>query len=176
MTPLRRPALPLAAVAAFVALMLGGCAPAPPPRPSVTPAFASEAEAFAAAEEVYRAYLDAAAARAADSPVADPQSYLSGVALSGDIDAQRVLAEAGLKIVGASQVIDFTGVRAKTDSAVALVVADICVDLRDSRVVNQRGVDVTPSDRADTSLLRVEFAGSESSLLITRSTSRESRC
>ncbi|MFF7291143.1 hypothetical protein ACFY9N_01285 [Microbacterium sp. NPDC008134] len=44
---------------ALTTAALSGCAPTPEPSPTPTPAFASEEEAFAAAEEVYRAYIDA---------------------------------------------------------------------------------------------------------------------
>ena len=46
------------ATLALVAGLLGGCAGEPAPV-ETTPAFASEDEAFAAAEETYRAYVDA---------------------------------------------------------------------------------------------------------------------
>src|SRR5690606_38234156 len=39
--------------------LLVGCSPEPDPTPTPTAAFASEEEAFAAAEETYRAYIDA---------------------------------------------------------------------------------------------------------------------
>lgn len=172
--------LPLAAVAALPVLLslLGGCAPVEPsPTPTPTPAFASEAEAFAAAEEVYQAYLEASAARAEGAEEYDPQSYLSGSALNGDIEAQRALAEAHLKILGATSIDSFSGVAADFGSVVASVVANACIDLSESRVINSEGGDVTPAGRASTSSVRIEFAGSSAELLITRTAARsDSKC
>jgi hypothetical protein len=158
-------------------LLLVGCAPGAATAPTPTPAFASEAEAFAAAEEVYRAYLEASAARAEGSNNLDPQSYLSGSALSGDIEAQRALAEANLKILGATRIDTFSGIDADIGNAVASVTADACIDFSESRVVNSDGADVTPAERASTSSIRVEFAGSSAELLITRTAARgDSQC
>lgn len=179
---MHRLVLLLAAVAVLPLLvsLLGGCAPpahSPMPTPTPTPAFASEAEAFAAAEEVYRAYFEASAARAEGSNDLDPQSYLSGSALSGDIEAQHALAEANLKILGTTRIDTFSGVEADIGGVVASVAAHACIDLSESRVVNSEGADVTPAERASRSSIRVEFAGSPAELLITRTAaSGDSKC
>ncbi|NKF30943.1 hypothetical protein HER21_31305, partial [Pseudomonas sp. BGM005] len=101
--------LPFAAVAALPVLLslLGGCAPPNPSQimaPTPIPAFASEAEAFAAAEDVYRAYNEAGNTRA------DDERFLTGRALSNDLETKRLLDENGLEVVGASDVVSFKGV------------------------------------------------------------------
>ncbi|MBD7958011.1 hypothetical protein H9651_10210 [Microbacterium sp. Sa4CUA7] len=58
MMPRRAVAAAAAALLITTALGLAGCAPEPEPTPTPT-GFASEAEAFAAAEETYRAYVEA---------------------------------------------------------------------------------------------------------------------
>lgn len=156
MTPLRRPALPLAAVAAFVALMLGGCAPAPPPRPTVTPAFASEAEAFAAAEEVYRAYNEAGNERRSGDESQEPQDYLSGLALEKSIDGHNYLLVHGIRLSGSVHIIEFSGESAVM-SETPRIRAFVCLDISDTRTLDNNGNDITPPERAAVIAQHVAF-------------------
>ncbi len=55
----------------LAAVTLSACAPTPTPSPTPTAAFASEEEAFAAAEEVYRAYI----AASNDVDFQDPSTF-----------------------------------------------------------------------------------------------------
>jgi len=135
---------------AAAAVMLSGClAPAPEPTPTSTAVFASEDEAFAAAEETYRAYIDAENARSAD-PTSDPepQSFLVGEALEADIDARREFQKRGMSIVGTSAVVSVTGTAA--DLTVGDVTVTTCLDSSLSRVLNDAGEDITPTDRDST--------------------------
>lgn len=125
-----------------------------------TPAFASEAEAFAAAEEVYRAYNEAGNAQS------DDERFLTGKALSSDLDSKRDLSEKGLQIVGASEVVSFRGTHVDLKGAVSRVTAKVCLDITASRVTDADGADVTPSDRVDRWLLEVSFVGGPSEVLI----------
>jgi hypothetical protein len=160
----RRPLRPLTACAlALAASTLFGCSPEPAPTPSPSPAFASEEEAFAAAEETYRAYNDAGNR---DRSVAQ---YLAGEALQSDIDAKRYLSERGLRLVGPSVIEWFTGIRATDKSGVARVETEICIDISASRVLDEAGNDVTPSDRPAKWRLTVTFVGSPEELIITDS-------
>lgn len=172
MNPRRRPVhrlvLLLAAVAVLPLLvsLLGGCAPpahSPMPTPTPTPAFASEAEAFAAAEDVYRAYNEAGNTRV------DDERFLTGRALSSDLEVKRLLDENGLEIVGASDVVSFKGVDADLQNSVAWVKTEICLDISSSRLKDSEGTDVTPNDRANRWVLEVTFAGDSTELLITDS-------
>ncbi|MGN7947608.1 hypothetical protein ACTJKH_02565 [Microbacterium sp. 22215] len=145
---------------------LVGCAPEPAPAPSPTPAFASEDEAFAAAEEVYRAYNDAGNARRAESRDADPQRYLTGVALESDLDAERYFEEHHLHILGEAMIDGFRGESANLSDSPIEVVARVCINVKNTRVVDDKGDDVTPADRPARLPLEVTFVGSKDTLLI----------
>ncbi|MDN3443657.1 hypothetical protein [Microbacterium sp. APC 3901] len=159
--------------AATIAIALSsvlGCAPEPAPVPTPTPAFASEEEAFAAAEEVYRAYNDALnESRITDNAVTNPRKYLAGPALESDIDATRYLQEQGLKIVGEGQIVDFAGTTAGLTSGGVEVTAKVCLDVSRTQVLDASGRDVTPHDRPTRLPLDVAFVRSDGALLISSS-------
>lgn len=152
-------------VAITLSQMLG-CAPAPAPVTTPTPAFASEEEAFAAAEEVYRAYNDAGNARRAGEETADPQRYLTGLALEGDIDTQNLLSSNDLKAKGTAVVQSFVGDSFVLDDSVATIIGIVCLDASDVTLLDESGADVTPPERGDTVAQRVTLQGAISSLLI----------
>ncbi|MFT3799426.1 hypothetical protein [Microbacterium sp.] len=151
--------------AAALCALLAGCAPEPAPTPTPT-GFASEEEAFAAAEATYRAYVDAVNARRtdADSQPA-PNDFLSGSALQDSIDGAGLLEDAGRHIVGATEAKSIERIAASQSSATLAV----CVDSSQTRVLDSHGADVTPTDRAETFLLRVEVVYAVPQPLILRS-------
>ncbi|MFK0401787.1 hypothetical protein ACIQTT_05610 [Microbacterium sp. NPDC090225] len=161
----RYPAATLAL--ALVAAAVSGCAPAPEPSPTPTPAFASEEEAFAAAEEVYRAYNEAGNARIAGESSPDPQDFLIGEALEADIDGVRFLQEEGLFLSGVSALTSFTGVDVADLSGDPTVRARICLNGRELRVLNSNGMDVTPQDRNEVVAQLVTFVRVDDQLMIT---------
>ncbi len=142
---------------AAAAVMLSGCvAPAPEPTPTSTAVFASEDEAFAAAEETYRAYVDAGNARDEDPhSQPDPQSFLVGEALEADIDANRKFAEVGLRIVGTSAIVAVNPIMADLDTGETTI--RVCMDDSRTRVLNDAGEDVTRADRDATTELEVSL-------------------
>jgi hypothetical protein len=151
---------------AAAAVMLSGCvAPAPEPTPTSTAVFASEDEAFAAAEETYRAYNDAANARDAD-PTAqpDPQSFLVGTALEADIATNREFEEVGIHIEGTSSVVRVVPV--SVDLASGDVAISVCIDSSNARVINEVGEDVTRADRDPTVATEVRLVPVAGSLRI----------
>lgn len=154
-------------------LALGGCDGSPAPAAS-TPPFASEEEAFAAAEETYRAYVDALnAERSKVQPARGSRDYLTGAALKEDLGTDDILAERGWTIIGESHITGFTGEKSTSNSVGALV----CVDASATRVLDATGQDVTPPDREVRTSLVVEFVPSESGLLIAHSAiAEESIC
>ncbi|GAA1248935.1 hypothetical protein JOF42_002915 [Microbacterium phyllosphaerae] len=152
---------------------LVGCAPEPAPAPSPTPAFASEEEAFAAAEEVYRAYNDAGNARIRGEQEPDPQSFLEGVALEGDIEGQGLLREWGFHASGEATIMSFVGREASVDDPIAEVTGYVCIDVSKLRVISRTGLDVTPPDRGDVVSQVVQFAGDSEHLMITRESSAD---
>jgi hypothetical protein len=153
---IRRPPRSLLAVVALAAaVVLGGCigqAPAPSPTPT---GFADEAEAFAAAEETYRAYVDALNGRRADPDHApSPETFLMGAALDSDEETQLQLEREGLRILGQSTVERVLPGESATADHVSLVV---CLDSSQTTLVDANGVDRTPPDRATLSRLNVDF-------------------
>jgi hypothetical protein len=163
-----------AAIVALLIVALAACtpeaAPAPPPSPSVV---SSEDAAFAAAEATYRAYVDAVNARRADpdSPL-DPESFLAGPALESSRRAQRRFDSAGLRLEGSSRVIDISRSSASGSRLELLV----CLDSSETRLLDRKGLEVTPPDRGDTGTLRVTVEWIDAASTITRSELSEESC
>ena len=151
-------------LAAVVALT--GClSPAPEPTPTPTAVFSSEEEAFAAAEETYRAYVDAVNARRADpQSEPDPQSFLIGEALEADIDSLREFEELGIRIHGDSLI--GSVVPASADVTTGDVALQVCYDSTGARIIDESGDDVTLADRDPTILLDVRFVAVDGDLLV----------
>ena len=149
---------------------LVGCAPEPAPAPSPTPAFASEDEAFAAAEEVYRAYNDAVNSRSIEIEGANPQQYLTGLALEGDIDAQNLLSSSDLRVSGTAFIETFVGESANLEGGHVTMTGVVCLDVSAVSLVDKSGADVTPPDRGETITQRVYFVGAADSVLISNET------
>lgn len=163
-------------LAASVVALTGCLGSAPEPSPTPTAVFSSEEEAFAAAEETYRAYSAASNARRSDptsSP--DPLDFLISDALESALDARRQLEEAGVRAIGDTLIerIDPVAV----DPARGEVEMDVCLNSANVRVVDEAGVDVTPSTRPDQALVRVSLVPVNDSLLIEASeTESADRC
>ncbi|AQY02212.1 MULTISPECIES: hypothetical protein [Microbacterium] len=162
----------------MIATALGqllGCAPGPAPVPTPTPAFSSEEEAFAAAEEVYRAYNDALnQSRIATDTPPNPRIYLTGPALESDLEATRYLQAQGLEVIGEGTVAGFDGTAAALNSGEVEVTANVCLDVSHTQVVDANGGDVTPQGRPTRLPLNVAFVGSDGALLISSSNLIES--
>ncbi|MGM7671921.1 hypothetical protein [Microbacterium sp. A93] len=157
------------ALLALAAGTLCACAPEPVPTPTPTAAFATEEEAFAAAEEVYRAYNDAVNSQRENGSEANPQDYLTGLALESDIDANRTLEQNAIQIEGDGEVLSVRGNDVNLTSSPGQVSADVCLDVSSTRVLNSQGVDVTPKDRASVIALSVEFIVDGDTILIAAS-------
>ncbi|GAA2015861.1 hypothetical protein [Microbacterium ulmi] len=159
-------ALALALAAAFAT----GCAPDPEPV-ETPPTFASEEEAFAAAEETYRAYVDALNSRRSDPGARpSPSSFLIGRALEVDVDTQTKFSQEGLSIVGATRIVDLTHEHASF--APLNVSLYVCLDSSATRVVNRSGQDVTPASRETITLLAVDLILAGEDLAIENSVTR----
>lgn len=161
------------AAVAILAVVLAGCITEPEPAPTPTAAFASEEEAFAAAEEVYRAYTDALNERRQGVSGADPQQYLIGIALESDIDGQNALSAEGLRIEGTAQMISFVGESGELQTDDPHVVGLVCIDVSGVSLISQAGVNVTPPERGDIVAQRVDFVGLSASLLIAHEATAE---
>ncbi|MCI1019466.1 hypothetical protein HWD99_12595 [Microbacterium sp. C5A9] len=157
------------AAVAMVAIALSsllGCAPEPAPVPTPTPAFASEEEAFAAAEEVYRAYNDALNERRAGDPDADPQRFLTGGALEVDIDTQNTLVSNGLSAVGTATIDSLMLESSEFYSNAVTIRLTVCTDVSALSLLDRAGANVTPAERGNTVALAVVLIGNGESLLI----------
>lgn len=113
--------------------MLSACTPTPEPdpKPTKTALFASDEEAFKAAEETYRAYNDAGNAKRRDGSN-DPQDFLTGQALRGYISGQRALEDAGIKVDGDIQLTSFAGNPSSVKRGGEKLNAIVCLDLSHS--------------------------------------------
>ena len=95
--------------------------PDPTPTPSPT-GFASDEEAFAAAEDTYRAYIDALSARQTGDESVDPLDFLTGQALEDAINSDRQLELEQLELSGP---ITVTSIEPKEMAPAMLVTAVI---------------------------------------------------
>lgn len=161
---------------ALGACLLGGltaCATAEP-EPTPTPPFSSEEEAFAAAEETYRAYVDAENSdRATSTNARDADGYLTGEALTFELDGRQLLSDSGVAVQGTVVLVGFQGQEALLNPPIS-VTAVACIDVSGTRVIDEGGSDVTPSDRAPRQALDLQFVGSSKGLLIAKSSTADS--
>lgn len=163
------------ALLTLAATALSACTPTPEPTPTPTAAFASEEEAFVAAEEVYRAYNDAVNTQRKNENDDDPQKYLTALALQSDIDANRVLQDNGVHIEGPGEVASFEGIGSTLSTTPATVSAEVCLDVGATRVIDEHGEDRTPESRADVVALDVKFVMTDQGLRISSSTENTAR-
>ncbi|OWP22219.1 hypothetical protein CBF90_08455 [Microbacterium sp. AISO3] len=112
----------------------------------------SDAAAFAAAEETYRAYVEALNGRRSDpSASADPVLLLADEARQAAEETAAELQSAGVAVVGRTDVL---WVQPVSFDGVSAVLAT-CVDSGDARVKDSQGNDVTPLDRPDRQKLSI---------------------
>lgn len=150
----RRSAALLAATA--LAAALTACAPASAPTPSPTPTgFASEEEAFAAAEATYRAYVDASNRLLAGDSTASPLAFLAGQALTDEQEVQRLLEESGQRLEGEFRIKSFTNESWTSDQ----VQAYVCLDLSNVTVRKGSGDDSLDQTGPRENLLEVRLRG-----------------
>lgn len=143
--------LRLTALAALAAAALTGCAADPAPI-ETTPAALSDAEAFAAAEETYRAYVDAL--NAVD--LSNPSTFEPVYALTtGDVNADfrtsfSEMHANGWTVSGESVVRSLTPIERQSVSDVTL---EACLDVTEVAVRDDSGTSVVEPDRADIQLV-----------------------
>lgn len=152
----------------LLSCLVSGCV-AHDPDPTPTPLFATEEEAFAAAEETYRAYLDVVNAQRDGDMNADPRRFLSGRALQNEIDSHSRLQELGLSVSGTTVLSAFIGSKFETGPVRPSITAELCIDSTNTRVMDEHGHDVTPSTREEVTDLEVEFGAYADGLHITAS-------
>ncbi|WP_431522699.1 hypothetical protein [Microbacterium esteraromaticum] len=154
--------------------MLAGCSPQPEPTPTETPLFASEEEAFAAAEETYRSYT----AALNDVDLNEPNTfetlyrYSTGDFQVADRETFSELHAESLTMVGEVAVVKFEGTNA--EPPYSTIVAAVCVDVSGSDVLGEDGESRVAPSRPDINPLRVSFAVAHDEVLISRADRDES--
>ncbi|MDP9027137.1 MAG: hypothetical protein M3N46_06215 [Actinomycetota bacterium] len=137
-----------------VLLALAGCVPSDPrataaPTTSATPVFASDAEALAAAEKAYAAYLKVSDEIAHDGG-ANPERFSSTVTkawLPSEIDSAEQLAKSGRRQIGSTSYSSLEVQQYVAGPGTPILVAYTCLNLSGTRVLDSNGTDVTPASR-----------------------------
>lgn len=151
--------VPILVVAALAAL-LAGCAADPVAQPTPTPSFRSEAEAFAAAEATYRAYVDALN----QVDLADPETFEAVYAwTTGDFNAaeRESLSEMhanAWKVVGLSEVANLEFIEMRDGHPVL----GSCLKVSSIELVDASGNSQVATDRPDYQQTAIEFSPSAS--------------
>jgi hypothetical protein len=157
-------------VAAALLLALVGCVPtgtpSASPRPTATPVFASDAEALAAAEKAYAAYLKVSAQITAGGGL-DPgriDPLVTTKQASIEHDTYEYFSSNNLHTVG-SPTFSHPKLEQMTfdNAGRADLTFYTCVDATSVRVFNASNSNVTPSNRADRTPLEVTLVSSPSS-------------
>ncbi|MFB8147318.1 hypothetical protein ACFC1W_11310 [Microbacterium sp. NPDC056003] len=172
-----RPA-PMILVASALAAILAGCAPASEQAPTSTGAFADEAEAFAAAEETYRAYVDALNAVDLSDPATfeDVYAWTTGELNTQERQQLSQMHADGWVVDGSTVITNFVGDELNADE-LPTVVATVCSNVEGVTVVDAEGNSVVGSDRPEVYTLTVNFDSDSTSptgLLISSSNAIES--
>lgn len=135
------------AAAGLLIGMLSACTPdaEPTPKPTKTAAFASDEEAFAAAEETYRAYVDATnQVDIQDSASFEPVfSWLTGTALKDERETFSEFKAEGLTRNGSGSFDSFTPLSFEHDE----VIANLCLDVSEIELNYSDGTSAVPGDR-----------------------------
>ena len=155
-------------VSGLVALLLAGASatgcsgqPAPDPSTPSAPAFASDEEAFAAAEETYRAYVDALN----EVDLSDPATFEPVFAwTTGELNASdrkglsRYHAE-GVSLTGTSNVTLVEPANHRGDSLELAV----CLDVSRIELTSTDGSSLVDRDRVDVQTITVTLENASSS-------------
>ncbi len=164
------------AAAAMLAVALTACSADAAPAPSPT-GFASEEEAFAAAEETYRAYVDALN----EVDLSDPATFegvyawTTGEANAGARKSFSQMHADGWTVSGTSALTQLVHETAEQ----AEVVVSVCLDVSSINLTNPSGESVVDSDRPRVQAISVRSVPSTSSptgLLISQLDGSEITC
>lgn len=156
-------------VVLFVSLLaLTACVPVPAHVPAPTdaateqPLFATDAEALAAAEEVYREYLRVADEVRASGELDRLKPLTTAAWFSHEQDVHQDFDAQGVQLVGNPTVSDI--VLESFDSNEIRLYA--CHHTAGVRLIDSAGADITPTERPDVGLLIVTLSRVGSTLLI----------
>lgn len=166
-----------AVLSGMLVLGLAGCTQPEPADPTPTPAFSSDEEAFAAAEETYRAYVDALN----QVDLSDPETFeavygwTTGEANANERKSLSQMHADGWVVNGDTAVVGFHP-GALTHGTIDAVV---CSDVSAVNVMNADGESMVSPDRPTAYALQVTFveASTPTGLRInTSSAVEDSRC
>lgn len=152
-----RAAAALVASALLALLALTGCSPDAAPSPTPSPLFASEDEAFAAAEATYRELI----ALSNEVDTSDPRTFeplfelSSGDFEASDRKAYSTMHADGISIAGDNKVISFAGL--SSAPPYTTVEARACLDVSEVNVTDADGNSVVDPSRPDVYGLRLTF-------------------
>jgi len=151
--------VPLTLAAVLVGVLVG-CTPTPAPSVEPTPAFSSEAEAFAAAEETYRAYVDALNQVDLSDPATFEEVYAwtTGEANAGARRSFTEMAAEGWSVSGDSRFDHFSPIEYDEEKILSVVTADVCLDVTLVDVLDSNGVSQVPAERVDRQPATLTFA------------------
>jgi hypothetical protein len=144
----------------------------PVPTPSVTPVFASEEEALAAAGDAYQRYLDVsnAIAQAGWVDTSGFESVETGAALQDELEVVADYVAAGYRQVGSTTFDRLTLQQISDGGAGELeLVVYLCLDVSSVDLVHAQGDSVVGADRPARQPLEVEFRQFDHVLMISRS-------
>lgn len=162
-----------AAVVLCAGVLAVGCTPTPTPTPTPT-GFANEAEAFAAAEATYRAYVDALN----QVDLADPTTFEEVYRwTTGDANAEARRSFSQMHADGwsVSGETKFDSLSIESDQPEGGLIVALCLDVTSVDVLDESGVSVVPAARVDRQSLDVEMelAATSTGLAIARSNAVE---
>lgn len=142
--------------------MLAGCTPEPEPKPTETALFASDEEAFAAAEETYRAYTDALN----EVDTTDPATFESVFQWTTD-RAEAAIRESlselhaeDIRMTGDTVIAKVTPVAASRSAG--SVTVHVCADVSKTDVIGEDGSSLVPEGRAPVQSLLVDLVPADS--------------
>ena len=146
---------------ALAALMMSGCsAPAAPFEPEALPVFASDEEAFAAAEATYRAYVDASnEVNLADSESFEAVFALTNGALNAaDRKTLSAMHARGFELTGETRIrsVHAGAISGARDN----VRLEVCLDVSELRLLDVNGESAVDPSRRPQQALTVSFVPS----------------
>ncbi|MGM7696486.1 hypothetical protein [Microbacterium sp. A84] len=158
------------ALLALAAGTLCACAPEPVPTPTPTAAFATEEEAFAAAEEVYRAYITTFNKIDLQDPTTFEglSEFTTGDYLSSERESLSQMHANGQIRGGEIIVVTFQGTEY---SAAGAVLTTTCNDVSGTTFTDENGNSLVPEDRPDRYALLLTFNLADSSLRLEKAVS-----
>lgn len=142
------------------AALLVGCAPQTSSTPTPTPHFTSEQQAYAAAEQTYRNYIDALNKVDLSDPATFEDVYKWGTGQRRDED-KKALTEyhaSGATMTGITRITLLRPQRAVQGYASVDLAA--CVDVSTLQIHDQEGKSLVAADRPDVQSVSVELVGS----------------